>query len=745
MTAKKSPKTKKHNRNKSTLVKPLTFTSAYVKSTKSGSSIKQSTKIKTKSFEKRYSTARHKESLSAVELLFRNKVNRLKNRNSELPESRTKPKRTINQMQSNEKLKLNLETIRLTKKTSMLIDKIISTIALKKAVTNKEIKIQPAKKILVPVNTASKKNITTKKTSNATSKEPAKKRQLSTTERGLREILGSKKTVNKQTTHKHTPSCTSIGKISLKSPSTKTPTVPKTSRVVSIKQGERQPQGSNALKKTVPLSKESLKMLEKIKDSEGIAKYIKDYIKKYNKPPKTTIDFYRIGRVLGAGAFGKVNLGMHKLTGKLVAIKSIKKVYLEDEESKKRLMQEISILKNLKHPNIIRLYESFETDKHILIVMELCTGGDLLNYITKRKRLSEDMAKFVFRAIINGLAHCHRHGILHRDIKLDNILINTEGELKICDFGVSKAIKKNELMTEKCGTPAYIAPEILKTKGYKGFASDLWSAGVALYAILYGTIPFKSTSVKDLYEIILKGKISFKDDISEEARNLLMSLLERNPKKRITSAGVLGHNWMQGINPMSLFTEEEKTALIKETLRGRKVEGKADTFFSEQNIDSTINEVNKNNMTKSIILAPYNSSCSDNTISDSDKEYDIIDKTLAIKFSANVKDLDRQYEKNNNCDIDNGVYTKFIFNSKEDKQKLEVIDNVDDSGSIAESIETLENEVEGISTNTQEIDKNALEKMKAYGYTKEYMTKCLNDNELNYATATYYLLTNHYF
>lgn len=831
----------KHNRNKSTFLAPFSFTTSQVKSTrprinlkiqhraqaKALASTKESEKPKTvqindseiktrtrdfngegrkqhssvnpkdlltkstakQSFVLSKEKAAHKSSLSTAELLFRNRMNRLKCKNPVPLKTETnterKPsaakiiqqsKKGINQ--SAGKIKLNLEGLGSAKQMSVSTNKIKPVkreeSALKKTVIGKAIQLQSARKVLMSSSTASGKSIVHKKASSnlhSASKDSKSKRQLSTANGRLAEGTQGKKVSKEEwcNLHKYMPSCAISGANSFRAASSKAnknlpaAAVPKTARVENAKptiskvrkeQKSSMPNKINNINKIIPLSKESLKMLEKIKDSEEIANYIKDHIKKHNKPPDTRIDFYRIGRILGAGAFGKVNLGMHKLTGKLVAIKSIKKAYLKDEESKKKLMQEFSILKNLRHPNIIRLYESFETEKHTLIVMELCSGGDLLNYITKRKRLSEDLAKFVFKALINGLTHCHRHGVLHRDIKLDNVLINTEGELKICDFGVSKAMRKGEVITQRCGTPAYIAPEILKGKGYKGFASDYWSAGVALYAMLYGTVPFKSTSVKDLYQIILKKKIALKDDVSEEARDLLMKLLERNPRRRLSSEEILGHKWMQGIQEMSLFTKEESKTLNKETWGKAKADGKTNTLFSEQNVDSTINELNKNNMTKSIILAPYNSTFSeDQTAHKLDEDCDFIDKALAMKFSVNVKDIDRQFEKNNNFDIDNGVYTKFIFSSKEENKEKDVEEGADNSDSEIGSIDSLDHEVEEVSKNgermddlvKEKVDKGALEKMRTYGYAKEYVTKCLNNNELNHATATYYLLTNHYF
>ena len=123
--------------------------------------------------------------------------------------------------------------------------------------------------------------------------------------------------------------------------------------------------------------------------------------------------------------------------------------------------------------------------------MELCAGGDLLNYVRKRRRLKEPFAQKIFRQIIDGLSYIHSKNIAHRDIKLDNILLDGKGNVKIADFGVSRQIQPDQIMREQCGTPAYIAPEILRNRGYS-LNVDLWSAGVVLFAMLYGTVPFKA-------------------------------------------------------------------------------------------------------------------------------------------------------------------------------------------------------------------------------------------------------------
>ena len=169
--------------------------------------------------------------------------------------------------------------------------------------------------------------------------------------------------------------------------------------------------------------------------------------------------------------------------------------------------------------------------------MEMCSGGDLLNYVRKRRKLSEDIAKYLLNQVVDALIYCHKKRIVHRDIKLDNLLLNADGSVKLCDFGVSKQVRDGEKMTEQCGTPAYIAPEILRDRGYTGFGVDNWSLGVCLYAMLYGTVPFKANNMSELHTLILKAKYSLKEDkieLSPEVKSLIKGLLEPDPAKRLT-------------------------------------------------------------------------------------------------------------------------------------------------------------------------------------------------------------------
>lgn len=306
-----------------------------------------------------------------------------------------------------------------------------------------------------------------------------------------------------------------------------------------------------------------------------------------------------------------------------------------------------------RHPNVVKLFETFETGRHILLVMELCAGGDLLNYVRKRKKLEEASAKYLFKQLIEGLGYLHSKNVLHRDIKLDNILLDGKGMVKIADFGVSKQVRTGEIMREQCGTPAYIAPEIIRDRGYSGFKADLWSAGVVLYAMLYGTVPFKANNMQDLHKLILAAKYNLKDEISESAKSLLRALLEPDPVKRLTIKQVLTHPWMVDAaeeGTLQIFNHEEQEVIRKEftynnpnRFNRNEVPQNPDEepwdCFTELNLDS-MNATLRNASTKSVILAPFNSSVSDDREFEdvNKKQAPMVDKKSLIKFAARCRD-----------------------------------------------------------------------------------------------------------
>ena len=502
--------------------------------------------------------------------------------------------------------------------------------------------------------------------------------------------------------------------------------------------------------------KEKEKYLIYLKDKEIISSYIKEYFNKNGIYPSTKIKFYKYGRLLGKGAFGKVNLSLHVLTGRLVAIKSINKSKIISERQKSKIKIETSIMKTLSSSNhIVKLYETYETEKHICIVMEYICAGDLLSYIRKRSKLTEPIAKYIFKQIILAIQYIHNNNIVHRDIKLDNILIDLDNKIKICDFGVSKRINSNDIIFEQCGTPTYIAPEILKNKGYEGFKVDIWSSGVVLYAMLSGTVPFKGNNINDLNNVIMKGDYNNINDISNEANHLLKCILEVDPKKRISINDILSHPWLINVDidcNYNLFTNAERVLLSKSNVDYRDLKYKDDMIenFNIRNLDTEEEYESKNINTKSIILAPFNSSIILNEsqkslIDNNNNELNI--KNNVIKFSVKVKELNRIYELNNNGEIDNGVVITLDSNDKKfyDNISPSPYNNISFYSKGQSKPFSPNNELD---ENYKKQEKNeindfALNELVKLGYLKPYIRECLYNNEKNYATASYFLLVKY--
>lgn len=261
-------------------------------------------------------------------------------------------------------------------------------------------------------------------------------------------------------------------------------------------------------------------------------------------PLVTTIDYYKIGKPLGKGAFGKVYLGVHKLSGLRVAVKTIEKSFMQDERTRKKVFQEVYIMNKIHDKNVIRLLELFESPRHLMIVLEYAGGGDLLQLLRARGKLSESEARPIFKQIVDAVIACHNEEIIHRDIKLDNILLNEEMTLiKLCDFGVSRVAKPSFKINEQCGTPAYLAPEIIVNEGYEPFFVDVWSMGILLYALLSATVPFKAKTIPELHKIILRGKYIFPEYFSEGVKDFITEMLNPVPHLRIKLNDMKKHTW----------------------------------------------------------------------------------------------------------------------------------------------------------------------------------------------------------
>ncbi|KAL8036792.1 hypothetical protein ABFX02_12G181600 [Erythranthe guttata] len=254
---------------------------------------------------------------------------------------------------------------------------------------------------------------------------------------------------------------------------------------------------------------------------------------------------YDLGKLLGCGAFAKVYHARDLRTGQSVAIKSINKQRIQKGNLAVHIKREIVIMRRLRHPHIVRLHEVLATKTKIYFVMEFAKGGELFAKIAKG-RFSEDLCRKYFQQLISAVDYCHSHGVFHRDLKPENLLLDENWDLKVTDFGLSAVtdqIQSDGLLHTLCGTPAYVAPEILAKKGYDGAKVDVWSCGVILYVLNAGYLPFNDTNLMAMYRKIYKGEFRCPKWTSPDLNRFLTRILDPNPSTRITVHQILSDPW----------------------------------------------------------------------------------------------------------------------------------------------------------------------------------------------------------
>mmetsp|Transcript_24133 Transcript_24133/g.29713 ORF Transcript_24133/g.29713 Transcript_24133/m.29713 type:complete len:707 (-) Transcript_24133:165-2285(-) len=254
---------------------------------------------------------------------------------------------------------------------------------------------------------------------------------------------------------------------------------------------------------------------------------------------------YVLGKNLGIGAFGKVKLATHAVTGHKVAVKILNKAKIKQLGMEEKVQREINILHLCTHPHIIRLYEVIDTPTDIFLVNEYVSGGELFDYIVSKGRLSSDEARNFFHQIVSGVEYCHFQKIVHRDLKPENLLLDSNLNIKIADFGLSNLMRDGDFLRTSCGSPNYAAPEVISGHLYAGPEVDVWSCGVILYALLCGSLPFDDESIPNLFKKIKSGMYSLPSHLSQLARNLIPRMLEVDPMKRITIPEIRCHPWFQ--------------------------------------------------------------------------------------------------------------------------------------------------------------------------------------------------------
>ncbi|KAL5521147.1 hypothetical protein ACEPAG_9069 [Sanghuangporus baumii] len=246
---------------------------------------------------------------------------------------------------------------------------------------------------------------------------------------------------------------------------------------------------------------------------------------------------YTLGRVIGEGTYGTVRLGTHRLTSTRVAIKQIPKAMSA------ALTREIHHHRRLHHPHVCKLYEVIATESTIWLVTELCSGGELFDYLAEKGRLSEDESKTIFGQLCLAVAYIHEKGVVHRDLKLENVLLDERCRVKLGDFGFTREFERGALLDTYCGTTGYAAPEMLLGKKYLGPEVDIWSMGIILYCLLTGTLPFDDDDESVMREKIIIGEFENPDWLSADARDLLAHILQHDPSKRLTITQILAHPW----------------------------------------------------------------------------------------------------------------------------------------------------------------------------------------------------------
>eukprot|EP00826_Nyctotherus_ovalis_P041584 TRINITY_DN4214_c0_g1_i10.p1 TRINITY_DN4214_c0_g1~~TRINITY_DN4214_c0_g1_i10.p1 ORF type:complete len:267 (+),score=58.60 TRINITY_DN4214_c0_g1_i10:188-988(+) len=266
-------------------------------------------------------------------------------------------------------------------------------------------------------------------------------------------------------------------------------------------------------------------------------------MRKTSEAPMREVKGYIINSQIGQGAYAIVKQGVNKTTKEKVAIKIYDKFRISDSQRKASVSREISLLKRLNHPHIVKLHETIDIPRQLWLVMELVCGRSLYSHVRAKadRRLEEKDVVKVFRQVVSGIEYCHKMNVTHRDVKMENILVDDRLNVKIIDFGFSICSPPAQHLRTFCGTPSYMAPEIVNKEKYLGPPTDMWSLGILLFTLLAGYFPFRGVTEKDLFRSITRGVVKYPAEIGEEMRNLIGKMLQVNPAKRATAAEVQFH------------------------------------------------------------------------------------------------------------------------------------------------------------------------------------------------------------
>ena len=305
------------------------------------------------------------------------------------------------------------------------------------------------------------------------------------------------------------------------------------------------------------------------------------------------IEDFELLKVLGKGAFGKVMLAQKKDNQKIYAIKVLKKQEIVEQEQLEHTKAEKLILQHVNHPFLVGLEYAFQTPEKLYFVMEFMQGGELFQHLRNQKRFNEEQAKFYAACITLGLGHLHNKNYIYRDLKLENLLLDEHGYAKLTDFGLAKFLKSDEKALTFCGTPEYLAPEVILGKGHNRPA-DWWSLGVLIYEMIFGIPPFYSSNVQMMYKKAVREPVTFKPGIkiSEDGKDIIRKLLTKDPNTRLGSMAdsleVLSHPWFKGLDWSKLLERKLKAPFVPEVSGDTWLKNFDDEFTKEKARDSVV-------------------------------------------------------------------------------------------------------------------------------------------------------------
>ncbi|KAH3680303.1 hypothetical protein WICMUC_000370 [Wickerhamomyces mucosus] len=366
-------------------------------------------------------------------------------------------------------------------------------------------------------------------------------------------------------------------------------------------------------------------------------------------PPGGKIGKYQIIKTLGEGSFGKVKLAYHLTTGQKVALKIINRKTLAKSDMQGRIEREISYLRLLRHPHIIKLYDVIKSKDEIIMVIEYAKN-ELFDYIVQKGKMPEIEGRRFFQQIISAVEYCHRHKIVHRDLKPENLLLDDNLNVKIADFGLSNFMSDGNFLKTSCGSPNYAAPEVISGKLYAGPEVDVWSCGVILYVMLCGRLPFDDEFIPALFKKISNGVYTIPNYLSSGAKNLLTRMLVVNPLNRITIHEIMQDEWfITNISDYLLPNDVPKQTQLKlEELDELAIDQLIKTMGYDRNeILETLQKNISNEIMDGYLLIKENKILIDDLKKQGVNQHDKLENFLA-QSPPPIQTNDSKLRKNNN-------------------------------------------------------------------------------------------------